>query len=528
MNGIIYTGSFVISSNTIVKAIAYKDGMTDSYIAFNEYKIKAAQPTFSVASGTYNNDLNVTITTSTLGASIYYTIDGSDPSPINGYLYNGPVLISKSLTLKAVAYKENMEISNISSAAYNLVVLNPTVSPTFGNISNPTLVSISCSTNGAIIKYTLDGSIPSINNGDFYTGPILIDKTTTLKIFAYKNGWTSSSLISGRYIMWSNQVIDSNQGTGQFSSIKRDSNGNIHVAYYDSINKKLKYATNRNGFWENFIVDNVSDTGMFANIAIDNDNYVHIVYYDNTNKDLKYANNKNGSFEINVLLSENDVGKYADIAIDLNNKIHIVCYDETNSKLIYLNNLNGNFLTYIVDQSNNIGRYCNIEIDNNNGVHIIYYDDNYGAIKYLYSSNGINWINSYIYYISDPITNISFKVDINGKLHISYYDSLNKDLIYLTNKTGTFISTTIINTNDIGLYSSIAVDNNGYVFISYYYLTSGDLYFSTNVTGTFVNNALQTTNNVGMFTSIDIDQLGRIYISYYDITLNRLLIQFNL
>ena len=308
--------------------------MTDSYIAFNEYKIKAAQPTFSVASGTYNNELNVTRTTSTLGASIYYTIEGSEPSPINGYLYNGPVLISKCLTLKAIAYKEDMELSNITSATYNLVVSNPIVSPGFGNISSPILVTISCSTNAAIIKYTLDGSIPTISNGNFYTGPILIDKTITLKIFAYKNDWTSSSVVSGRYIMWNNQVVDSSQGAGHFSSLKRDNNVHIHIAYYDSINKKLKYATNRNGYWENFIIDNISDTGMFTNLAIDNNNNVHIVYYDNTNKDLKYAHNQNGTFVINTILSDDDVGKYADIDIDINNNVHIVCYNETDTKLI--------------------------------------------------------------------------------------------------------------------------------------------------------------------------------------------------
>lgn len=525
-NGIIYTGSFVVSENKVVKAIAYKSGMTDSTIAIRTYYIRAATPTFSVPTGTYYNDQNVTISTTTTGASIYYTLDGSDPTPTNGTLYTGPVLINKSATLKAVAYKDNMELSPVASATYTLVVSTPTVSPAFGNLASPTLVTISCSTNAAVIKYTLDGSIPSMTNGLFYTGPILIDKTTTLKVFAYKNGWTPSNVLAGRYYFWKNEVADNNYGTGQYTVLKKDSNGDIHIVYYDEINRKLKYSTNKTGVWQTITIDNNSDTGLFNSVYIDSNNNIHVSYYDNTNQDLKYANNITGTFQNYTLLSDGNIGKYSDIIVDNNNFVHIVCYDETNEKLVYLTNKSGSFESYYIDNETSNGKYSNIEIDKNGVIHILYYDYSYGAIKHAYKVS-TSWNIEIIQYTSDPITNISFVIDNSNFLHISYYESLNKDLIYLTNKTGSYVATTIINTNDIGLYSSIAVDQNGYVFISYYYFTGGDLYFSTNVTGSFVNTALQTTNNVGLYTSIDIDSYGRVYISYYDATNKKLFIQYN-
>jgi len=50
-----------------------------------------ANPGFSPAAGTYTSAQTVTISTTTSGASIRYTTDGSTPSSTVGTLYSGPV-----------------------------------------------------------------------------------------------------------------------------------------------------------------------------------------------------------------------------------------------------------------------------------------------------------------------------------------------------------------------------------------------------------------------------------------------------
>jgi hypothetical protein len=73
-------------------------------------------PAFNVAAGTYNEVKNVTITCGTAGASIYYTTDGTIPSS-SSTPYSGPVSISESCTLKAIAIKGD-DSSNVKSASY--------------------------------------------------------------------------------------------------------------------------------------------------------------------------------------------------------------------------------------------------------------------------------------------------------------------------------------------------------------------------------------------------------------------------
>ena len=84
--------------------------------------MKAATPLISLPTGTYTNQQSVTITTSTSGATIKYTTDGSTPSQSNGTLYSGAVIINTSSTLKAIAYKTSFTNSDVSSSDYTILI----------------------------------------------------------------------------------------------------------------------------------------------------------------------------------------------------------------------------------------------------------------------------------------------------------------------------------------------------------------------------------------------------------------------
>ncbi|MHC4752633.1 MAG: chitobiase/beta-hexosaminidase C-terminal domain-containing protein, partial [Planctomycetota bacterium] len=64
----------------------------------------------------------------------------------------------------------------------------------------PFSVTIATETEGASIFYTLDGSEPRYGMPMFYTDPISIDKTTTLRAKAFKSGWKPSNVDTQTYI----------------------------------------------------------------------------------------------------------------------------------------------------------------------------------------------------------------------------------------------------------------------------------------------------------------------------------------
>jgi hypothetical protein len=57
---------------------------------------------FSVTRGIYSSPQTVTLTTSTPGASIYYTLDGSVPGA-SDTLYSGPIAVNETTTIRAIA-----------------------------------------------------------------------------------------------------------------------------------------------------------------------------------------------------------------------------------------------------------------------------------------------------------------------------------------------------------------------------------------------------------------------------------------
>jgi hypothetical protein len=74
--------------------------------------------TFSVDRGFFSAATNVEITCKTDGAEIYYTKDATTPSEDNGTLYTGPISISKTTVLRAVATKSGYQSSDVDTQTY--------------------------------------------------------------------------------------------------------------------------------------------------------------------------------------------------------------------------------------------------------------------------------------------------------------------------------------------------------------------------------------------------------------------------
>lgn len=84
------------------------------------------KPTFSPGGGTYYEPQTVTLSSQTANASIFYTMDGSTPTPSsNPYL--GPLTINNSVTIKAMAIHDDMYDSEVASASYVILDTNSLV-----------------------------------------------------------------------------------------------------------------------------------------------------------------------------------------------------------------------------------------------------------------------------------------------------------------------------------------------------------------------------------------------------------------
>jgi hypothetical protein len=84
----------------------------------NSYAGFVADTKFSVNRGFYDQPFQVAITSATVSASIYWTTNGSAPSPTNGFLYGSPITVDRTLPLRAVAYAPDLIPTEVETHSY--------------------------------------------------------------------------------------------------------------------------------------------------------------------------------------------------------------------------------------------------------------------------------------------------------------------------------------------------------------------------------------------------------------------------
>ena len=77
-------------------------------------------------------------------------------------------------------------------------VVKPTATPAGGNYTSAQTVTLTTATEGAAIRYTLDGTTPTTTS-TLYSSAITVGETTTLKAIAVKSGWTNSDILTETY-----------------------------------------------------------------------------------------------------------------------------------------------------------------------------------------------------------------------------------------------------------------------------------------------------------------------------------------
>jgi len=195
------TDSISVSSSETIKAIAVVNGYAaPSAVSTAVYTIAplAVAPSFSLASGTYNGAQTVTLSSSTPGAMIYYTTDGSAAATsATAVKYTTGITIYKTEVINAVTKASGYTTSAQASAMYDIAAppaAAPTFSPAAGTYNGSVSVTLSTSTPNAGIVYTTDGSNPVTSTSRIiYSGPIAVSKSETIIAFADAPGVTVNS-----------------------------------------------------------------------------------------------------------------------------------------------------------------------------------------------------------------------------------------------------------------------------------------------------------------------------------------------
>ncbi len=154
-------------SSRTIRALAVVPGLDPSTVADGVFIVDypdVATPTFSPAPGTYTNDQLVSLSTTTAGATIYYTTDGQAPTT-GSPVYSTPIAVAgngASATIKALAVAPGFDDSAVAEGTLT-VAYAPAATPTVTEPPRPWVSGRRWwleSSPGATIYYTTNNSAP--------------------------------------------------------------------------------------------------------------------------------------------------------------------------------------------------------------------------------------------------------------------------------------------------------------------------------------------------------------------------------
>jgi hypothetical protein len=179
----VYTAPITIGSTTTLEAIAVYPGGSPSAVSSATFTVvPAAVPVLSLASGTYEKSVSVTISDGTPGAVIHYTTNGVTPTSASA-TYSGAIPFSNSTTfsttqtLEAVAIYPGGSASAAASATYTVLSAS---TPIHGANSGSSFL-------GMNVIGLLDGT------------PWPLVPVGTVRLMGLETGWGTLNPASGSY-----------------------------------------------------------------------------------------------------------------------------------------------------------------------------------------------------------------------------------------------------------------------------------------------------------------------------------------
>ena len=234
----VYSSPIAITTPTTINAIAQASSLTVSLEATAAYTIKlpvAATPTFSPLGGNFTSAQNVTITDSSPGVTIYYTLDGSFPSTSSA-VYTAPIHISTPTLLYAIAAGTGYQDSDLGDEQYE-IYLNPPTAPTFsppaGTYTGTQNVSIN-STGFSNCYYTTDGTTPTTSSAEAVS-LIPVTSNMTIKAICAIPGWPNSPVASASYTIVPLPAPTFSPAPGTYNGVQTvtlsDTNPSVQIYY---------------------------------------------------------------------------------------------------------------------------------------------------------------------------------------------------------------------------------------------------------------------------------------------------------
>lgn len=331
---------------------------------------------------------------------------------------------------------------------------------------------------------------------------------------------------------WQIEMVDQS-GTGRYTSLKIDKQGNAHLVYVvDDGKDTLKYA-----FWDHVLrrwfTEKVAEGASFSSLALDSQQHPHISWADYGTVHgckLHHAYWDGTSWKVQAIpLAAETVAYYTSIALDANDNPSISYYEydgprgtEFRVRMRVVTWTGHNWQVTTADGSNQSGKFNSLAIDTRGMLHLAYANVNAGTAGLRYGVwDGDSWrteeadgrFGGNLDYVGHGVAMV---LDSNGDPHVSYLNSTKPSVRYAVRKNGKWVVEVADRLIGVGYpdRNSIALDERGTPYLSHYDAGLGSLKVAHKEGDKWVSEIVDG-NGSGFTSSIQVAS-GMVWVSYAD------------
>ncbi|UCG37919.1 MAG: chitobiase/beta-hexosaminidase C-terminal domain-containing protein [bacterium] len=226
-----YDNPFLIERDTVIRYFTVTGDGRRSSVEEAFYRIRTPEPDTGglrtgakPQGGIYRKSVRVSLA-SKEGATVYFTMDGTEPSS-GSDIYTSPLILTADTTLKFFAVDADGSREPVREEVYRfqltdtLVDTTPPdvrVSPAPESYREGDLIRLTATEEGRIF-YTLDGTTPTVDSS-LYEGPFLLTESVQLAFFAEDASGNRSAVHRFRYILDREApASEAYPGTGLYTS----------------------------------------------------------------------------------------------------------------------------------------------------------------------------------------------------------------------------------------------------------------------------------------------------------------------
>ena len=331
-----------------------------------------------------------------------------------------------------------------------------------------------------------------------------------------------SSLGSSKRIHYNLLVKDNNDSTVAYLADSFDTDAIIHISYFDNTTRQVKYVNKLTTLWSAPLVISASDSSYrYGNgLALNSAGYAYVCYYDENNADLKLSYFDGTQFNVESVAAVGTTGQYCSISFNDSDDLFMTAYDGTARNPIFFFKFQGIWSEQSIDSISDIdGYFTDFEIDAQGKNHVAYYNSSTRDLVYATNKSG-----SWVVEVVDSSGTVgyypSLEVHPDQSVSIAYQDYSNYDLKVADNNSGSWVLQTLDSSGSTGYTPSMKLGPDGLLNIAYYSSTGSQLRYlketSPGVWGAYevVDGWVESTGNYGL--SLGVDKLDRLHISYFN------------